>query len=342
MNLLLSIPDCPQSVHPDVGLLAHGPSAAAEERSAVRTTTDCLIVGAGPAGLTAAIYLARFRLNLVVFDGGQSRARLIPRSQNHAGFPDGIPGAELLSRMRQQAAIYQVGVQSGHVSKIYRDRQGFVAEVDSDVIRSRTVLLATGVTNRRPTMSDAVHDIALARGSLRYCPVCDGYEVTDQRVAVIGTGPRGVKEAQFLRSFTADVTLIAPDTSHDLSADDRGRMAGMGIAVIGGPIRNISLTATGLGFDCAGGWLDFASVYPALGSQIHSALALGLGAECTDEGCIVVDHHQRTTSTGVYAIGDVVLGLDQISHAMGEAGVAATAVRNDLAAHAPLMRGVTR
>jgi thioredoxin reductase (NADPH) len=307
-----------------------------------RTVADCLIVGAGPAGLTAAIYLARFRLNLAVVDGGQSRAGLIPRSHNHPGFPDGIPGAELLSRMRQQAANYHVDVQPGHVSKIYRDTHGFVAEVNSSVIRSRTVLLATGVTNRRPTMSDAVHEIALARGSLRYCPVCDGYEVTDQRVAVIGTGPRGVKEAQFLRSFTSDVTLVAPDASHDLSAEERGNLADMEIAVVAGPVRNISLTATGLGFDCASGWLDFASVYAALGSEIHSELAFEIGAECTDEGCIVVDHHQRTTATGVYAIGDVVLGLDQISHAMGEAGVAATAVRNDLAAHAPFMRGGTR
>jgi hypothetical protein len=207
----------------------------ARERSLAETMADCLIVGAGPAGLTAAIYVARFRLNLVVVDSGQSRAELIPRSHNHAGFPDGIPGGKLLSRMRQQAAIYNVDVQSGHVSKIYRDTRGFVDEVGNKVIRSRTVLLATGVTNRRPSMSDAVH-IALARGSLRYCPVCDGYEVTDQRIAVIGTGTRGLKEAQFLRSFTADVTLVAPDAFHDLSADERGRMADMGIAVIDGPI----------------------------------------------------------------------------------------------------------
>jgi len=79
-------------------------------------------------------------------------------------------------------------------------------------VQARTVLLATGVTNRRPDMPDSVHDAALAQGRLRYCPVCDGFEVTDQRVAVIGTGARGVKEAEFLRSYTRDVTLVASDT----------------------------------------------------------------------------------------------------------------------------------
>ena len=113
----------------------------------------------------------------------------------------------------------------------------------------------------------------------------------------------------------------------------------MGIALIDGLIRNIALTERGLAFDSAGGWLDFSSVYPALGSQIHSTLGIGLEADCTDEGCIRVDGHQRTSTPGLYAVGDVVLGLDQISHAMGEAGVAATAIRNDLAAHTPLMRG---
>jgi thioredoxin reductase (NADPH) len=244
--------------------------------------------------------------------------------------------------MRQQAAMYGVDVTSGRVSKIFRDTQGFVAEADHRLIHARTVLLATGITNNRPEMTDEVHDTALARGSLRYCPVCDGYEVTDQRVAVIGTGRRGVKEARFLRSFTSDITLVSPEATHDLSADERGSMADMGITVIDGPISNIALTEHGLGFDSASGWLDFASVYPALGSQIHSGLGVGLEADCTDEGCIRVDTHQRSSTPGVYAAGDVVLGLDQISHAMGEAGVAATTIRNDLAAHTPLMRGGPR
>lgn len=88
----------------------------------------------------------------------------------------------------------------------------------------------------------------------------------------------------------------------------------------------------------AAGERRFDSVYPALGSVIRSKLAAGAGARASEEGCLEVDDHQRTTIPGPFAAGDVVKGLDQISHAMGEAGVAATTIRNLLAERTPLRR----
>jgi thioredoxin reductase (NADPH) len=304
----------------------------------VDNIADCLIVGAGPAGLTAAIYLARFRLAVAIIDSGRSRAALIPCTRNQAGFPDGIAGTDLLARMRRQAARFGVEVQSGRVAALHRRGDLFAAEGTGTAVQARTVLLATGVTNRRPDMPDSIHNAALAHGRLRYCPVCDGFEVTDQRVAVIGTGARGLKEAEFLRAYTRDVTLVASDGPHCLSDAERQRLAAIGVPAIDGPARGFVLTEHSFGFLSAAGRLAFASVYPALGSEIHADIAAALGAACTDEGCIRVDAHQRTSVPGLYAAGDVVLGLDQISHAMGEAGVAATTIRNDLAAHAPLLR----
>ena len=84
--------------------------------------------------------------------------------------------------------------------------------------------------------------------------------------------------------------------------------------------------------------LDFTTVCPALGSDVHSDLAAALGAARSGDGCVQVDAHQRTTTPGLYATGDVVLGLDQISHAMGEAGVAATTIRNNLSRRFRLLR----
>ena len=187
-------------------------------------------------------------------------------------------------------------------------------------------------------MDRGLHDAALNAGALRYCPVCDGFEVTDKRVGVIGTGDRGVKEARFLRSFTADLTLIAPDGAHDLSEADRAELAAAGVTLIDGPARDFALADDGLTLDTAAGRMTFASVYPALGSEIRSDLVASLGAATVGGGCIVVDDHQRTSVAGLYAAGDVVLGLDQISHAMGEGGVAATTLRNDLAEKGPLHR----
>lgn len=300
--------------------------------------SDVLVIGGGPAGLTAAIYLARFHLDVIVIDRGDSRASLIPRTRNHAGFPDGIAGPDLLARMRKQAVQYGARVIDGEVAKLDRDREGFVASAGSTVIKARVVLIATGVSNIRPSMPDAVHDAALSEGLLRYCPVCDGFEVTDSRVAVIGTGERGVKEATFLRSYTADLTLIAPHGRHDLDAAQRHMLESAGIAMVDGPCFDFVIESRGIGVVTPSGTEMFDTAYPALGSRIHSELAKQLGARTTEDGCMVVDSHQRTDVAGLYAAGDVVLGLDQISHAMGEGGVAATTIRNDLSEIKPLRR----
>ncbi|WP_380875856.1 pyridine nucleotide-disulfide oxidoreductase [Sphingomonas sp. DBB INV C78] len=303
------------------------------------TARDCLVVGGGPAGLTAAIYLARFHLSVTVIDDGQSRAALIPRTHNHAGFPDGISGPELLERMRRQAAIYGVGFRTGSVTALIRAADNrFVARTAHGAVRAQTVLLATGVVNRRPAMLDAEpHDRALAAGLLRYCPICDGYEVTDRRVAVLGTGERGTNEALFLRGYTADITLVAPGERHELSSDERASLVEGGITIAEG-CRAIRLTADQIKLDFDQGSADFDTLYPALGSDIRSELAEQVGANRSEEGCLMVDAHQRTNVPGLYAAGDVVLGLDQISHAMGEGGVAATTIRNDLAGQTPLRR----
>ena len=303
------------------------------------TTHDCdaLVIGGGPAGLTAAIYLARFHLRTIVVDSGHSRAAWIPVSHNHAGYPNGINGVELLERMAAQAREYGVTIVRDRIESVARGGPGFTAS-GSDTYRARTLLLATGVVNHRPAIGDALHDTALAAGALRYCPVCDGYEVTDRRVGVVGTSDRGHNEALFLRGYTADVTLIAPDGGHDLTPEQHRDLAEAKVVLLDGPARDFALVDDGIEVSTAEGRRSFVSIYPALGSEVRSELAEMLGAKTENAGCIIVDAHQRTSVPGLFAAGDVVLGLDQISHAMGEGGVAATTMRNDIASVTPLRR----
>lgn len=311
----------------------------AHDESAGAFDVDCLIVGGGPAGLTAAIYLSRFHLKLKLIDAGKSRAHWIPRTHNHAGFPEGISGSDLLALMREQAQRYGASLASGRVTRIDKIDGGFAVEWGSGCTRARAVLLATGVTNRRPPMDEKLHDEALARGLIRYCPICDGFEVTDKRIGVIGSGGAGVGEAVSLRGFTQDVSLIAPDMSHDLDPADRQRLDEYGIVAVDGPCSEVGIDDDRIVVTTPGGTMSFDSLYPALGSDTHIKLAEQLGAAITqDTGCIRVDSHQRTSVPGLYAAGDVVLGLDQISHAMGEGGVAATTIRNDLAKERPILR----
>ena len=300
---------------------------------------DCLIIGGGPAGLTAAIYLARFHLDILVVDEGKSRAGWIPCTRNVSGFTDGISGQELLERMREQAGKYGAKVLLERVTKLERGDSGlFTAAWGSGEIEARKVLLATGVSNRRPPMDEALHDDALARGLIRYCPICDGYEVTDKKVGVIGSDKHGVAEALFLRSYTADVTLVAPDKRLKLAREDWHKLEAAGIACIDGPAQAVAISKEFIVVETAEGTHAFDSVYPALGSDTHVQLAEQLGAALNEQRCISVDSHQRTSVPGLYAAGDVVIGLDQISHAMGEGGVAATTIRNDLAKESPLLR----
>jgi thioredoxin reductase (NADPH) len=304
---------------------------------------DCVIVGGGPAGLTAAIYLARFHLDILVVDGGKSRAAWIPCTRNVSGFPDGIAGTELLQRMREQACKYGAKIETEFVTKLERDAGGaFTATTGSGSWRAHSVLLATGVTNRRPPIEEELHDDALARGLIRYCPICDGYEVTDKKVGVIGSDSHGVAEALFIRSYTADVTLIAPDKAMQLKAEDQQTLKEAAIACVDGPAQAVAISTDSIVVDTAEGKYSFDTIYPALGSDTHVQLAEMAGASLSSGNCIKVDAHQRTSVPGLYAAGDVVIGLDQISHAMGEGGVAATTIRNDLCAEEPRWRAPTR
>jgi thioredoxin reductase (NADPH) len=297
-------------------------------------TYDCAIIGGGPAGLTAAIYLARFRRRVVLYDRGGSRAALIPTSHNHAGFPDGIAGKELLARMRAQAEKYGAELRQGDVGAVTAEGEDWRLAGEGIGATARTVLFATGVDNRRPEMDEATHRAALGSGKLRYCPICDGWEAGgvgfENRIGVIGAESHGVAEALFLRGFSSHVSLFTL-IECELHEKDRAELAAHGVAWDPRPVRAYDFSGDGVRLSFADGdaaQLD--TLYPALGSEPNIALLERLGLRTDAEDCIVVDENQGLGLKGLYAAGDVVAALDQISVAMGHAAVAAVAIHNDL------------
>jgi thioredoxin reductase (NADPH) len=274
----------------------------------------------------------------LVVDAGGGRAASIPRTHNHAGFPGGVAGKELIHRIATQARENGARIKHGRVAALGRAGGLFEARVDADTLSARTVLIATGISDRRPPMSRELHDEALAAGLIRYCPICDGYEVRDKHIAVIGTGDHGAREARFLRSFSRHVVLIAPDGKQDLSADQQAALRTTDIDVLDGPIVDLAIRGERLVCQAGSRTLQLDAAYPALGADIHSELAVSLGAAAREGGCLIIDDHARTSVPGLYAAGDVVLGLDQISGAMGQAALAATTIRNDLDAIACRIR----
>jgi len=288
---------------------------------------EVLIIGAGPAGLTAATYLARFRRRVLVADGGAPRACWIPLSHNMPGFPQGITGDAILKRMTDQALEYGAVIEPGRVEALTRIDEGFAVRLNGREVRVRAVLLATGVVDHHPDLPGV--ERAIERALVRICPICDGYEAIDKAVAVIGGDDKGVREAAFLRTYSDRVTLIHVGPADALTGE--AELERLGVELIRAPIDNVELEGdrvTALGW--GGSFRVFDLVYSALGTAPAADLAKGLGARLGEDGRLVVDPHQATSIAGLYAAGDVVRGLNQIAVAGAEAAVAATAIHNAL------------
>ncbi len=293
-------------------------------------TLDTLIVGAGPAGLTAAIYLARFRRKVLVADTGASRADWIPRSRNLPGFAQGLHGRTLLERLRDQANLYGVEVRSDRVQALRSlEAGGFEADVGDQGVRTSTVILATGVVETVPPIPGAVE--AISRSLMRVCPICDGFETQGRKVAVLGADDHAAGEALFLRTWSADVSLVLTREA-TLSDERREALRQLGVTVFHTALESVSLGEDQVTAVCTEGGRPnhFDIIYAAFGVTPQSELARGLGARLDDSGRLVTGQHQETSVDGLYAAGDVVRGLNQISVAEGEAAVAATAIHNRL------------
>lgn len=288
---------------------------------------DCAIIGAGAAGLMAATYLGRFRRSVVVIDAGESRLKRIPLTRNAPGFPEGIEGVRLYERMLEQASRYGATFQNGIVDEPDIARGRFRLRVNTEPIEARTALLATGATLVEPDLPNL--DEAIGRGVIRYCPICDGFEASDKRIAVLGGRAGAIKEAHFLRTYSHDVTFLwlpgaAPSEQECLAA------AAAQISLAPAPAKAFE-AQSGVSVLLENGERSvFDVMYPCLGCEPRSELAGELGAKLTDEGGVEVDSHQRTDVGGLYAAGDVLQGLDQIASACGQAAIAATAIHNDL------------
>jgi thioredoxin reductase (NADPH) len=292
---------------------------------------DCLVIGGGPAGLTAAVYLARFRRAVTVIDAGRSRASWIPVSHNLVGFPHGLSGQALLERLREQATQYGAELVRGEVKHLaLAEGGGFAADFGGQTMRVPRLLLATGgldVEPDLPGVRDAVH-----RGLIRYCPICDAYEVIGQKVGLIAFGKCRIREALLLRAYTADLTVLTLGQPMQMPEDERLALQEAGIGILDAPVAKLLVEGDRIAtwHMRDGSTHQFDSIYSALGTQIRSGLARSLGAEADEDGALIVDGHQETSIPGLFAAGDVVRGLSQISVASGHAAIAATHINRSL------------
>jgi thioredoxin reductase len=263
---------------------------------------DVIIVGGGPAGLSAALILGRCRRDVVLYDEGQPRNA---RSRGVHGFlgNDGVPPAELRRIAHAELAPYAVTVRAARVDEVVRIDGGFEVHAAGETTRGRKLLLATGVHDELPDVKGAAE--LYGRG-LYPCPYCDGWELRDQRLAAYGAGDSASASALGLTVWSKDVVLFLGGGEMP-SPSEQDRLARYGIAIY--PERVVAFEAD------AGGALEHVvleggarvgrdAVFVHLGQGPRSSLAQRLGCAVEDSGAVETFEKQETVVPGVYLAGD--------------------------------------
>ena len=190
-------------------------------------------------------------------------------------------------------------------------------------------MLATGASDIPPDIKGFTN--ALSTATLRYCPICDGFEAIGKKVGVLGSGKHGVKESLFISHYATDLTLISPFGRSATTPSQINELASRGIKAVEGEVEEMVCENSQVIVHMRDGRTQvFDVLYSALGLVANNELAKMLDLKQDRDGQIVVNEHMETSFTNVFAIGDVAHGLNQISVATGQAAIAATAVHNML------------
>ena len=297
------------------------------------TTFDTLIIGGGPAGLSAAVYLGRSLRSVVVIDSPRpGRSDWVQCNHNYLGFPDGVTAPELAARGREQAERFGATFLEGRVTTLTRRDDGlFEAQTETGSVSGRTAILATGVRDRWAEFPGSEDFIGR---SMHWCLVCDGYEMQGQRVLVIGNDCHGAEVALQLSRFTLEVSVLLEPGAEALTDEMKGALGARGIRVHHGRIAGADCRERGM---CsavrtdAGEEIEADHLFSMLGAEPNSELARSLNAALSPEGYITVDTEARTSVPGLYAAGDVTrLFSHQVATAAHEGATAAMAIDYDL------------
>jgi thioredoxin reductase len=286
-----------------------------------RSRYEVAIVGGGPAGLSAALVLARFRRSVVVLDAGQQRNLATHAVHNYLGL-EGISPRELLRRGREEARRAGAELRKGRVVGIRRRGGDFVVSIEDqpDLVAAR-IILATSLVDVMPDIPEL--DRFYGR-TIFHCPVCDAADFVDQPLVVVSWG-------QYADGFTLELfhwtkKLILTTQGRPIADRQRARLERYGVEVVTERIERLEgqddrLSAVvledGRRFPCRG-------LFFSIGHKPRNELAVGLGCEITDEGYVVVNEHYETTVPGVYAAGDITTLEEAVADAVAEGLIAAT------------------
>jgi len=286
------------------------------------------VVGGGPAGLTTALYTTRLGHDTVLIDRGGGRAAMMQDTHNVIGITEDVSGNELLATAKEQIEHYGADTARGLVSDIHGSAGSFRLDVGDESYTAERVVLATGFSDVRP-------DPPLPRTGrgLHYCLHCDAYMFVDEPVYVMGHGESAAHVAMIMLNFTDEVDLLlrgdAPEWSEETDAQLRAHPVDVVETEISGMNRGKDGWLESFEFE-DGTVREYKGGFPMYGSDYNAELADILDVERTEDGNVAVDDHGRTSVEGVFAVGDLTPGHNQIPVVMGEGAKAGIALHYEL------------
>jgi thioredoxin reductase len=292
------------------------------------TECDVVIIGGGAAGLSAALVLSRARRKILVVDSGSPRNA--PAAHMHGYLSrDGMPPSQFLSTGRGELQEYGGAIVTGTVKELVRCTEGgFQALLDDGRrIVTRRVLMTTGLRDELPDIPGLVD--RWARDVL-HCPYCHGWEVRDQQLGVLWTGPETVRYAQIVRQWTADLVLFAP--AETLTNAQRSELVARAIGVVEGAVERVLVEDDQLcGVQMADGRIvPRTAVFVPPRFVPNDGVLTGVGCDLDDNGWVVTGANGTTSVPGVWAAGNVANPRAQVITAAGEGSAAAIAINADL------------
>jgi thioredoxin reductase len=295
---------------------------------------DVVIVGGGPAGLSAALVLGRCRRRVLVCDAGRPRNARASRLNGYLT-RDGVSPADFLQLGRDELRRYGVVQQTITVSDVVRRPSGFEVHFDNgDQVNGRTVLLATGVCDDLPDVPglDECYGI-----TVHHCPYCDGWEVRDRTIAVVGAGVSPVGLALSLRTWSAQI--VACTNGRRLAASHRTQLTRHDISSYEAPIvRLVHESGRARYLELANGHrVECDTVFFASTQRQQCELARRLGCEFTRKGTVKTDLLGTTCVPGIYVVGDASRDVQFVIVAAAEGAKAGVAINKALQAHAGLV-----
>lgn len=291
---------------------------------------DAAVIGGGPAGLSAASWLGRYRRSVVVIDSEEYRNAGVDISHGYLG-SDPAPPADLRKRGREEVARYPtVTFENLRLDWATGLRDRFLLGGGGDrLLRARRIVLATGVTDEYPKVEGFFEHYG---ASVFHCTSCDGYEAENCDVVVFGWGEQVSGFSLSLLTWAASVTVITEGRHLEADQGQRDLLGDRGVTLVEDDGVELFGTRGRLeGVRLAGGsTVPCQLAFFSIGHRPNNELATQLGCAVTDDGCVVVDSDGLTTVPGVYAAGDLTPGIQLIANAVAKGATAGIACAKSL------------